>query len=174
MSPWRPVIGYGTKYWVSVQGEVWSNPSRRLMKQTVAFIGRSKIPYFVVNLTGEHSRQRVHPVHLLVLEAFRGPPLEGMEGCHGDKGTLVNSLTNLSWGTHSKNNGEDKVRDHTTSRGEKNGQAKLTWEQACEIRSRYVPRVVTMQFLADEYDISIGHAFRIIKNKRWEHDPSEW
>ena len=42
-------------------------------------------------------------VHHLVLEAFVGPRPKGNGGRHGAKGSLVNSLDNLRWGTQSAN-----------------------------------------------------------------------
>ena len=77
-------------------------------------------------------------VHVLVLEAFVGPRPEGMWALHGPlryaDGTPDNRLSNLEWGTPSKNNGPDKTRDvthppfhGTVLRGEAHGSAKLNW-----------------------------------------------
>jgi hypothetical protein len=42
-------------------------------------------------------------VHRMVLEAFRGPCPEGLEGCHNDGNAAHNHIGNLRWGTRSSN-----------------------------------------------------------------------
>ena len=75
-------------------------------------------------------------VHRLVAEAFLGPCPEGHIVCHGPGGPLDNRLENISYGTHSKNLGEDRRRDGTLPRGSRSGKAKLTEEQVIEIKRR--------------------------------------
>jgi hypothetical protein len=73
-------------------------------------------------------------VHHLVLEAFVGPCPPGQETRHLDGNKENNALSNLVWGTHSENVG-DQIRHGTDTRGERNGQAKLTREIAESIRA---------------------------------------
>lgn len=54
--------------------------------------------YLLVKVAGEWV-----PVHILVLEAFRGPRPDGMEGCHGPGGQQDNRLGRLRWDTHEAN-----------------------------------------------------------------------
>jgi hypothetical protein len=58
----------------------------------------------------------------------------------GPAGQLVNWWPeNLSYGTHSQDVGEDKVRDETSNCGERHGMAKLTEAEIIEIRELYNP-----------------------------------
>ena len=91
-------------------------------------------------------------VHRLVAEAFIGPCPPGHVVCHGPAGPLDNRLENISYGTLSKNLGEDKRRDGTMQRGERCGQSKLTEEQVVEIKRRS---------LAGESRASIGRKFGV-------------
>lgn len=70
----------------------------------------------------------------LILETFRGSCPESMECCHGITGPRDDSLKNLSWGTHKKNAGEDRLRDGTDNRGEKCGAHKLNRKQVLQAR----------------------------------------
>jgi hypothetical protein len=57
--------------------------------------------------------------------AFIGQPPSGHECCHGPGGRCDDSLGNLSWGTKSKNHGDDRRRDGTDNSGERCGTHKL-------------------------------------------------
>lgn len=65
-------------------------------------------------------------VATLVCSAFHGSRPPGMVVCHGLNGRDDNQSGNLSWGTRSKNQGEDRVRDGTINRGERCIGHKLT------------------------------------------------
>lgn len=56
-------------------------------------------------------------VHHLVLEAFVGPRLPGMEGCHGCRGVSDNSLANLRWDTKSANQADRVLHGTDNYRG---------------------------------------------------------
>ena len=53
--------------------------------------------------------------------------------------------------------------------GSKNGRVKLTESDVLEIRSKYIPRVYTIQKLADEYGVGNLSIFKIIHRQRWAH-----
>jgi len=53
--------------------------------------------------------------------------------------------------------------------GEKNKQAKLTDDKVRTIRERYAAGGISMEKLASEYGISIGHVSVIISRKAWRH-----
>lgn len=57
--------------------------------------------------------------------------------------------------------------------GEKNGAAKLTWSIVSEIRSAYIPWVVTMRQLADRYGVNPQTICMIISNQTWK-TTAEW
>lgn len=55
------------------------------------------------------------------------------------------------------------------TRGEDHKHSKLTEAQVLEIRTRYVPRAVTQQALADEFGVSQHVISSIIRRKGWAH-----
>lgn len=91
--------------------------------------------YMGVTLSRAGCGSRFHSrfVHLLVLEAFHGQHPEGCQARHLDGNRLNNAANNLAWGTP-KENGQDKVLHGTSLRGEIHNCAKLTEEQAREIK----------------------------------------
>ena len=101
----------------------------------------------------------------LVLETFVGSCPKGMETCHGSNGITDDSLKNLSWGTHSKNMGEDKLRDGTLIRGEKQWYSKLTKKQVLEIR--LLADDLTYREIAKIFGVSIANVGYIVCGKSW-------
>ena len=53
--------------------------------------------------------------------------------------------------------------------GSKNHWAKLTEVDVLEIRSKYIPRVYTLQMLADEYGVDESAIFCVVKRQKWKH-----
>lgn len=108
---WKPVLGYEGLYEVSNLGAVRSLPRRGRKVEGILVLAQtvSRAGYFVVSLSrnGVVSQETVHS---LVLEAFVSPRPDGLVARHGPLGALVNSVSNLSWGTHQENM-QDKIRD---------------------------------------------------------------
>ena len=109
------------------------------------------------------TRRSNYTVHRLVLEAHVGLRPEGMVCCHGPGGSLDNRLANLSWGTHHKNLGEDRLRDGTHNRGERNGSSVLREREVLAIRED--PRS-TMR-VAEDYGVSCDAVRRIRRRESW-------
>lgn len=65
-------------------------------------------------------------------------------------------------------NGSRK-RPEKRPRGENNTEAKLTNEDIVAIRSDYVPRIVTMQYLAERHGVTKGTIWKILTNQNWTH-----
>lgn len=88
-------------------------------------------------------------VHVLVLEAFKGPRPVGQVGRHLDDNPLNCVLSNLEWGTH-KQNAEDRKATGSYKCGGAHPLAKLTDSQVLEIRSdpryRYKPAEYAEKF----------------------------
>jgi hypothetical protein len=72
-------------------------------------------------------------VHRLVLETFRGPCPEGMEGCHNDGNQLNNRLENLRWDTHLANV-KDRAKHGRDRKGQDHPNAKLNDDDVRAIR----------------------------------------
>jgi HNH endonuclease/NUMOD4 motif-containing protein len=56
-------------------------------------------------------------VHRLVLTAFKGVPLKGMQGLHNDDDTTNNQLLNLRWGTPKENHADSARNGVRKKRG---------------------------------------------------------
>jgi hypothetical protein len=158
---WRP-IGWAPGYEVSNMGRVRSldrvvNVRANIsdIKQRPAHTKRRKGRVLSLGI-GRYASATVGGkpslVHRLVAEAFIGPCPPGHVVCHGLGGPLDNRLENISYGTHSENNGANRLRDGTLPRGERSGMSKLTEEQVIEIKRRS---------LAGESRASLGREFGV-------------
>jgi hypothetical protein len=166
----KPVVGYEGLYAVSDLGNVRSlhrsyKPRLRgdLLSPGLS-AGRLTVHLY---RDGEGTSRLIHH---LVLEAFVGPRPPGMEGCHGPRGALVNSLDNLSWGSPEQNQGPDRVRDGTSNRGERQWQAKLTEAVVIECRRRYAAGE-TQQVLAAEFGVDGAAMSQAITGAHWAWVP---
>lgn len=136
MEIWKKVVGFEGLYEVSNKGRVRSVATTVKCKDGRTLPRKSKLKSIT---TGSHGRLQVmlHKnntqkncyVSHLVAEAFLGPRPTGLDVLHGPNGLKDNSVENLSYGTKSKNMGEDRVRDGTHNRGERCGNCKLKEEQ---------------------------------------------
>ena len=166
---WLPVPGYEGFYDISDLGNVRSirHMTRagwrggQLLRQFTDADG-----YCRVNLSRLGVVRSV-TVHTLVLRAFVGEPEPGQEGRHGPNGKRDNRLTELCWGTRLEN-AEDKRRDGTMARGERQGNSRLTAEIVREIRRRLADHE-PQQVLANEFGISQPHVSRIALRQTWAH-----
>jgi hypothetical protein len=113
-------------------------------------------------------RYRLYQLYYLL---FVGAIAEGMHICHKCDNPFCVNPSHLWQGTHLQNH-QDKMtkgrHNYKAHPGEANGSAKLTLTQVKEIRSKYVPRVVTMDSLAREYGVAKSQISFIIKGKAWK------
>jgi hypothetical protein len=124
---WRSVVGWEDLYEISSLGQVRVLDrviQRRPRPQSHggdlggSYVKRGhllsphidpKTGYRTVHLQNSERRRGVR-VHILVLEAFKGPRPPGYEACHGLAGVHDNSPLNLRW-DHRSGNVLDQVRD---------------------------------------------------------------
>lgn len=172
METWKPVVNYEELYEVSNKGNVRSvyrvikaknGVVKRLegkeLKTRAGSHGRIQVPLWRNN--------KVHMVYVshLVAEAFIGPRPENLDVLHGPLGVSVNTPENLSYGTKSKNQGEDRIRDGTSNRGENCGTAKLTKEQV--IRYKQNKENWTTYKWAKHLRVSYSTLYSIKRGKSW-------
>ena len=163
MEIWKTIAGW-SGYEVSNLGRVRSLPRTarlgRRWKGKVLSVKGSKYP--MVQLSNGVTERRY--VHLLVLEAFRGPCPPGLEGCHNDGDNFNCRLQNLRWDTR-KANAKDRTRHGTEIRGEQMHNAKLTETAVRHIRATKA----RTHGLAAKYGVTAKavHAARI--GKTWAH-----
>lgn len=98
---WLPIEGFDN-YKVSDHGRVWSIPRTwakgGLLKNSIDHHG-----YARVTLMTKGGKKHYRRVHLLVAAAFLGPRPAGLEVCHKDGDKANPLLSNLEYGTPSKN-----------------------------------------------------------------------
>lgn len=173
---WLPVVGWEDLYEVSDLGRVRSLPRvverRGKYEAHVRISGRILKPSYdgpraTVGLCRD-GKSQTFSVHRLVTRAFLGPCPEGMEVCHGPAGRLDNSLTNLSYGTHLKNCGEDMRRDGTIPAGIRNASAILTDEIVLECRARAAAGE-SRRALAIEFGVAEDTIADAVAGVKWRH-----
>lgn len=171
---WLPVVGWEGLYEVSDLGRVKSLDRTVTQRNGVVVRVRERIlkpgtdthGYLMVCIR-KNGAQKTRLVHILVAEAFIGPRPDGLEVRHGESGKSDNSLANLCYGTP-KQNGEDRIRDGNSNRGETNGKNRLTAEQVREAR-----RLVatgphgTLTRLAKEWGLTQQALGQAVKGITW-------
>lgn len=110
-----------------------------------------------------HHRQ----IHRLVLEAFKGPCPDGMEGCHEDGNPRNNEVGNLRWGTH-KSNGEDMVRHGRTNQGTRYPKAKLNDAMVRQI-FEWSASGETQTTIANRLEVSRRAIGMVLRREIWKH-----
>ena len=162
---WLPVGGYEGLYEVSDLGRVRSLPRFHAGGRVLKPAYNGPVAQVCLRRDG---RSRTFKVHSLVAAAFLGPRPEGHEVCHGPAGRLDNRLANLSYGTKSKNNGEDKRRDGTLPVGILNPGAKLNDEIVRECRRR-VAAGESCRALALEFGVDDTSMLDAVAGTNWGH-----
>lgn len=114
--------------------------------------------------------QHARTVHSLVARAFLGPRPNGLQIRHFDGDTMNCRADNLMYGT-AKENGEDKVRHGRSSAGEKNPRAKLTYDDAIEVRlARATGK--SAKWIAAKYSLNPSTVHRIVAGTYWVQEAS--
>jgi hypothetical protein len=127
---WKAIKGFEGAYEVSSLGRVRSLdrdiPTRygTLATRKGRILKTRGSRYHLAILSVDKTKSARY-VHDLVLEAFVGPRLDGMQARHyPDRNTNNNAVDNLQWGTPSENCA-DKVIHGTALRGERNHKCKI-------------------------------------------------
>ena len=98
---------------------------------------------------------------------FRGDIPKGLFVCHTcDTPSCVNP-DHLFLGTNNDNRQDSKQKGRTC-RGTRVNTNRLSESQVHEIRKRYIPRVVTQKYLAEQYGVSESAVGLIITNRNWK------
>jgi hypothetical protein len=167
---WRPVVGWDGRYEVSDQGRVRAlykkprpgNPSSRVIAKKPDGTGYRAVTF----PTGQRKY-----VHQLVLEAFVGPPPEGMVCRHLNDIRTDCQLTNLQWGTQNQNAADAIINGRTQQASISRGT--LTPKQVQEIRRRVAAGERRVP-LAAEFGVSVRTIGDLItRSWRWLPQESE-
>jgi len=68
-----------------------------------------------------------------------------------------------------QDNMDDKVASDRQTKGETNGNSKLTVEQVIDIRNRKKTETITNQQLADTYGVKKACIAKILRREKWVH-----
>jgi hypothetical protein len=164
---WKPVVGLEGYYEVSNYGDVWSVRRERRLAIT------DRKGYNEVSMCVNY-KQYHRLVHVLVAAAFIGPCPKGKEVNHKDLNKRNNWYGNLEYMTHKKNcahaiaNGRWTSKEANSHPGEKNGGAKLTWEQVRQIRKLYKSGKQNRYALADKFGVSEAAIYYIVNGQAWK------
>lgn len=125
--------------------------------------------YWSVTVGDNQHRTRVR-VHRLVALAFLPNPHNLPEVDHKDNNKCNNHVNNLQWITSFDNKSKIPFDVRSKShQGNKNGRAKFTNEQICEIRKLYESGIYTISALAKKYQAGWSTISHIVKNETWAH-----
>ena len=154
-------------YLISIDGQVMST---KFGKEKLLKLGKGGIDSKYLNFSfREEGKQRTLNIHKCVAKVFLGDrSSEGLIVLHGEKGSLDNTLENISWGTYNDNNGVDRDRDGTSNRGIRSGRAKLKEEDVHGIRQKS-KLGWTQKEVAVLYGVSSFAIRDIICGRTWAH-----
>jgi hypothetical protein len=98
-----------------------------------------------------------------VLEAFVGPRPDGpnIVGLHDDDDPSNNAISNLSWGTQSKNLQDAYLRGRRTT--------KLDADTVRQIRLDFEERSLPKSVLAKTYGVTQRTIQQIVLRRTWQH-----
>lgn len=126
--------------------------------------------YWNVTILQHTGKYRPFPVHIMVLEAWRGPCPSGLECRHLNDIRTDNSLTNLAWGTHSQNMLDRGVNGDPTFRGDGHPQAVLTADLVAAMRLA-VAGGERVNAVAARLDVPLEAAYGAVRGRSWAHLP---
>lgn len=163
MTEWR-ALSWLSNYEISEDGDLrHTDPVKPGHRKGQVIIGSWKSGYRTYWLLN-----RQFYAHRLVCEAFHGPPPVGRFNCaHYDGNPSNNHYTNLRWASQ-KENAADAIRHGTIARGSRSGTAKLTEDQATEIRS-LVSSGMAHWRIAQQFGCSRENVRRIAAGIQWAH-----
>ena len=146
---WKIIEEY-PDYEVSNMGNVRSNKlgKTKLLKQQCTRLGYYRVYLFNGKL------EKWKRVNILVLEAFVGKAMLGMESSHLDNNSKNNKLSNLKWESVAENN-------------RRNPNVKLSMLKASWIR-KLKDIGFTSNRLAKEFGICRGHVNSINRLENWQ------
>ena len=173
LETWKPVLGWETLYEVSDLGSIRSLTRTITSKMgwTRVLKGRLLKPYLNKQrkiyqfLLQDGKRKRRVNIALLVLETFIGIKPDGHVVCHGKKGRLCNHLSNLSYGTMSKNM-LDRWRDGTMPHGSHHANSKLNVNDVKAIR-QLRDDGISCSKIAAKFGVCKDVISRIHQRKQW-------
>lgn len=168
---WHSVPGYEGLYEMTMSGSV-KRLKGPFCKEERLLKPRLSKNYIIYSLC-KNGQAITQGVHRLLLLTFVGPPPTPLhEGNHIDGNKRNNAMNNLEWVSASENIRHMlRLGLRKERRGADNHAAKLTEDQALDIKRRYTSGEKA-NVLAAEYNIQAGHVKDIGRGYRWKHLPA--
>lgn len=164
--PHNYVTRYGYHYYATDDGHIYSEHLKRNISEYF-----DKDGYKKVRLSNGDGSRKVFSVHRLILETFQpNPHSNELQVNHKDGDKTNNKLSNLEWVTCKQNiNHAYNLGLYTNIGDNNNGDHKLCTSQVLEIIDLLLNQKLTIQAIADKYQVS-KHAIESIKYKKtWKH-----
>lgn len=152
------------KYYASKDGFIYSSKYKELRKLSGCI---NSAGYRLVSLSGGN-KKKSYFVHDLILKTFFGEKKPGFVCRHGRLGKLNNSIKNISYGTYSQNNYDDRRRDKTLMWGTAVHTNKLSIANVLDIRKRHSSGIFAIADIARRFNITEPTTRKIIKRELWK------
>lgn len=169
---WKPVVGYEGIYEVSSLGRIRSlSSNRKNARQRIVPLVMLPLTagddYRVITLCRPGVKRRRAYIHILILEAFRGPRPDGTLAAFLDGDHAHFELGNLVWATPAMLHA---IRDQNgmVLRGERHGCAKLVPDQVRQIRA-LVAQGEPRSSVAKSFGVSDSSVNQIVTRNTWKH-----
>jgi hypothetical protein len=169
---YKDIVGYEGLYQISNLGNVKSlariDNCNRCRKEVIMSPGKSHKGYLRIALCKNGIKQS-YSINRLIAELFIPNPNNKPQTNHLNGIKTDNRVENIEWCNNSENQLHAiKNGLKPSSKGECNGNHKITKEQVIEIRNKYVPIKYSAYKLAKEYGVRPGTIQFIIKYKTWK------
>lgn len=175
MEQWIDIEGYEGLYQVSNLGSIrslyrFNKAQNRLYKGKIRTLCFDRRGYNILVLCKEGT-QKTFKVHRLVAHHFITNTNNKTEVNHIDGDKTNNHVNNLEWCTPSENVKHSyKIGIQEAHKGEAHINAKLTNEQAQEIRNLKNSKSYSMTELAYMYKVSIATISLIMSGRRYNYE----
>lgn len=164
--PHNYVTRYGYRYFATEDGHIYSEHLKRNISEYT-----DKDGYKKVRLSNGDGSRKVFSVHRLILETFQpNPNSKNLQVNHIDGNKTNNCISNLEWVTCKQNiNHAYNLGLYHNIGDNNNGDHKLSTPQVLEIIDLLLQHKMTIQAIANKYQVS-KFAIESIKYKRtWKH-----
>lgn len=164
--PHNYVTRYGYRYFATEDGHIYSEHLKRNISEYT-----DKDGYKKVRLSNGDGSRKVFSVHRLILETFQpNPNSKNLQVNHIDGNKTNNCISNLEWVTCKQNiNHAYNLGLYHNIGDNNNGDHKLSTPQVLEIIDLLLQYKMTIQAIANKYQVS-KFAIESIKYKRtWKH-----
>ncbi len=157
----KPIEDY-VNYSITEEGRIWSEKRNKWLKPR-----KNSNGYLIINLY-KNKKYITLQLHRLVAQTYIPNPCNKPQINHKSGIKTDNRAENLEWVT-CQENFDHAVLNNLMSKGENNGQSKLTWEQVNEIRKNHYSKNITKRKPWEKHGIGKTQYYNIITNKWWKN-----